>query len=93
MTIPASIAIWFLFFVAVAFVSLSFGVRTDEEAGTSKVPGQADSAPYRFNLIRHLARAALIATGLFLLYDLNWIYGWIGIDGFDFYRRIYGDKG
>ena len=41
MSLPASIAIWFLFFVAVAFVSLSFGVRTDEEAGTAKVAGQA----------------------------------------------------
>ena len=38
-------------------------------------------------------RSALIATGLFLLYDLNWIYGWIGIDGFDFYHRLFGDKG
>ena len=92
MSIGASIAIWFLFFVAVAFVSLSFGVRTDEEAGTAKVAGQADSAPYRFDLKRHLARAALIATALFVLYDLNWIYGWVGIDSFDFYRRIYGDR-
>ena len=93
MSIPASIAIWFLFFVAAAFVTLSVGVRTDEEAGTPKVPGQADSAPHRFSLPRHLARAALIATALFLLYDLNWIYGWVGVDSFDFYRRVYGEKG
>ena len=93
MSIPASIAIWFLLFVAVAFVSLSFGVRTDEEAGTAKVPGQADSAPHRFSLPRHLARAALIASLLFLLYDLNWTYGWVGIDSFDFYHRIYGNQG
>ena len=93
MSIGASIAIWFLFFVAVAFVSLSFGVRTDEEAGTERIAGQADSAPHRFDLRRHLLRSALIATGLFAVYDLNWIYGWVGIESFDFYHRLYGDKG
>lgn len=93
MSIAASVAIWFLFFVAVAFVSLSFGVRTDEEAGTDKIPGQADSAPHRFDLKRHLLRAALIATGLFALYDLNWIYGWVGLEWFDFYHSIVGNAG
>ena len=89
MAIGASIAVWFLFFVAVAFVSLSFGVRTDEEAGTAKVAGQADSAPHKFDLKRHLIRSALIATVVFALFDLNWIYGWIGIEAFDFYHRIF----
>lgn len=93
MSLPASIAIWFLFFVAVAFISLSFGVRTDEEAGTQKIPGQADSAPHRFDLTRHLLRAAAIATALFALYDLNWIYGWVGIESFDFYHRLFGKQG
>lgn len=93
MSIGASIAIWFLFFVAVAFISLSFGVRTDEEAGTPKVAGQADSAPHRFDLARHLLRAALIASLLFVVYDLNWINGWVGIDSFDFYHRLYGNEG
>ncbi len=93
MSLPASIAIWFLFFVAIAFISLSFGVRTDEEAGTAKVAGQADSAPHRFDLRRHLLRAALIATLVFALYDLNWMKGWIGIDSFDFYHRIFGEQG
>lgn len=93
MSIPALIAIWFLFFVAIAFVTLSFGVRTAEEAGTERVPGQAESAPHRFDLKRHLRRAALIATGLLIVYDLNWMYGWVGIENFDFYHRLYGDKG
>ena len=90
MALEPAIAIWFLFFVAVAFVTLSVGVRTDEEVGTIKVPGQADSAPHRFDLKRHLVRAAVIATVVFALYDLNWIYGWIGVDAFDFYRRFGG---
>lgn len=93
MSVAASIAIWFLFFVAVAFISLSFGVRTAEEAGLERVPGQADSAPHKFDLRRHLLRAALIATGVFLLYDLNWIYGWVGIESFDIYHRLFGNGG
>ena len=93
MSLAASVAIWFLFFVAAAFITLSFGVRTDEEAGTARVAGQADSAPHRFDLQRHLFRAALIATLVFVLYDLNWIYGWVGTDSFDFYHGIFGDKG
>jgi predicted secreted protein len=93
MSIGASVAIWFLFFVAVAFVSLSFGVRTSEEVGAERVAGQADSAPHRFDVRRHVLRAALIATLLFVLYDLNWTYGWIGIENFDFYHRIFTNDG
>ena len=45
MQIGSIIAIYFLFFSASAFVLLPFGVKTDEEVGAEKVPGQADSAP------------------------------------------------
>ncbi len=50
MKLGSILAIYFLFFAASAFFLLPFGVRTDEEAGTPKVPGQADSAPHRFDL-------------------------------------------
>lgn len=86
MTISSIVAIYFLFFVATAFVTLSIGVRTDEEAGTPKVAGQADSAPHHFDLARHLLRAALIAMGVFALYYANWAYGWIRIEAFDFFN-------
>ena len=86
MTIGSTVAIYFLFFVATAFVTLSIGVRTDEEAGTAKVPGQADSAPHRFSLPRHLLRAALIAVVVFVLYYANWTFGWITPEDLDFYN-------
>ena len=79
-------AIFFLFFAASAFFLLPFGVRTDEEAGTPKVPGQADSAPHQFDLKRHLLKAALVAALLFGIYYVNWAYGWITLDDVDFYR-------
>jgi predicted secreted protein len=85
-SIVSIIAIYVLFFVASAFLLLPFGVRTDEEAGTPKVPGQADSAPHRFDLPRHLLKAALMALILFGLYYANWTYGWIGIEDLDFYN-------
>jgi predicted secreted protein len=86
MTIGSIVAIYFLFFVASAFVTLSIGVRTDEEAGTPKVPGQADSAPHGFDLPRHLLRAAIIAAVVFALYYANWTYGWVGVEDLDFYN-------
>jgi predicted secreted protein len=86
MSFSSIVAIYFLFFVASAFITLSIGVRTDEEAGTPKVPGQADSAPHQFDLPRHLLRAAILAAVLFGLYYANWTYGWINVEVFDFYK-------
>jgi predicted secreted protein len=86
MTVGSIVAIYLLFFVAGAFLLLPFGVKTDEEAGTPKVPGQADSAPHRFDLPRHLLKAALLALLLFAFYYANWTYGWIKVEDLDFYN-------
>ena len=86
MNFTSIVAIYFLFFAFSAFVLLPFGVRTDEEAGTPKVPGQADSAPHRFHLKLHLIKAAILAAVLFGLYYANWTYGWITPDDLDFYH-------
>ncbi len=85
------VAIYFLMFVASAFVMLPFGVKTDDEVGNAIIPGQARSAPHRFNLPRHLLRAAILAGVLTALFDLNYIFGWITPDDLDLYRRIFGD--
>ena len=60
------------------------GVSSFDTAG---MPGQADSAPHRFNLKRHLIKAATVAALLFALYYVNWIYGWVTPDDLDFYHR------
>jgi predicted secreted protein len=82
------IAIYFLFFAASAFFLLPFGVRTDEEAGTPKVAGQADSAPHKFDVKRHLLKAALLGAILFAIYYANWTYGWVTPDDLDIYHRL-----
>ena len=78
-------AIYFLFFAASAFLLLPFGVKTHEEVGEELVPGQAESAPHRFDLKRHLLKAALLAAVLFAIFYVNWTYGWITADDLDFY--------
>ena len=82
----AIIAIYFLFWVSAAFLMLPFGVRTDEEVGKPRVPGQADSAPHRFDLPRHLIRAALLGAVMFALSYANWHYQWVTIEDLDFYN-------
>lgn len=80
------LAIYFLIFCFTAFLLLPFGVKTYEEAGAERVPGQADSAPHRFDLRRHLMRAAVVSAVLTALYVANFIFGWIGVDDLDFYN-------
>ncbi len=86
MSLGAIVAIFFLFWISAAFLMLPFGVRTDEEVGNARVPGQADSAPHRFDLRRHMARAAVLGAAMFALYYANWTYGWVGPEVFDFYN-------
>jgi predicted secreted protein len=84
---PGSIvAIYFLFFSASAFILLPFGVRTSEEAGEKLIPGQAESAPHRFDLKRHLIKAALLGAVLFAIYYANWTFGWVTPDDLDLYH-------
>ncbi len=80
------LAIYFLFWVMTAFVLLPFGVRTHEEAGEAKVPGQAESAPANFRPGHVALRATAIAAVVTGLYVLNYIQGWIGVDDLDVTR-------
>jgi len=80
------LAIYFLIFCFSAFVLLPFGVKTHEEVGGERIPGQADSAPYRFDLRRHLLRAAALAVLLTGLYVANYQFGWVTVDDLDFYN-------
>ena len=86
MALTSIIAIYILFFAFSAFLLLPFGVRTDEELGRPRLPGQAESAPHAFDVTRHLAKAALLAAILFAIYYANWTFGWITPDDLDFYH-------
>ena len=84
MQITSIAAIYFLFFVMSAFVMLPFGVRTADEAGEAKVPGQADSAPVDFRPGKVAARASVIAALATALFIANYQNGWITVADIDF---------
>ena len=86
MKLTSIIAIYFLFLAGSAFVLLPFGVKTTEEVGGERIPGQAESAPHQFDVKRHFLRAALLAAILFAIYYANWTFGWITTADLDFYN-------
>lgn len=79
------LAIYALFWVMSAFLMLPFGIKTHDEAGVEKVPGQADSAPANFRPGRVVLRATVLAALLCALYVANYINGWIGVDDLNFF--------
>lgn len=83
-------AIYALFWVMTAFVSLPFGVKTSDELGMEKIPGQADSAPANFRGGPLVLRSTIIAALLTGLYVANYNYGWIGIEDIDLFSRPRG---
>jgi predicted secreted protein len=74
------LAIYFLFWVACAFIQLPFGVKTHDEAGIPKVRGQADSAPVQFRPGRIMLRAMAFAAALTALYVANYSQEWVVMD-------------
>jgi predicted secreted protein len=78
------LAIYLLFWVLSAFVILPFGVKTHDELGLEKVPGQADSAPGNFSPKAVILRTTMLSAILFALYYSNYVYGWIDRSSFDF---------
>jgi predicted secreted protein len=88
MKLTSIAAIFVLFWVMSAFLVLPFGVRTAEEAGIAKVPGQADSAPASFSVARVAKRATVLALVLFGLFYLNYTQDWITVEMLDVTRWV-----
>lgn len=78
MKFSSAVAIYALFLALSAFLVLPFGVRTHEEAGAERVPGQADSAPHIFRPGKIVIRALLLSAVTFGLYYANYVNGWVG---------------
>lgn len=91
MAITSIAAIYFLFWVMSAFLMLPFGVRTAEEAGEAKVPGQADSAPVNFRPGKLALRATISAAVLTALFVANYTYGWVTAADIDFFPKPPGN--
>ncbi len=77
------LAIYVLFWAFSVFLVLPFGVKTADEAGIEKVPGQAESAPHAFNMRRVALRVTVVASVLFALFYANYVFGWVTADMVD----------
>lgn len=77
MTITSALAIYVLFWVITAFIVLPIGVRTHDEMGVDKVPGQADSAPANFRPGKVVLYTTLISAVIFGLFYANYVNGWV----------------
>ena len=82
------LAIYVLFWAFSVFLVLPFGVKTAEEAGEERIPGQAESAPVRFDLKRHFLKAAAVALVLFAIFYANWAFGWVSASDLDIYHAV-----
>lgn len=92
MSFGSALAIYVLFWSFSVFLVLPFGVRTTEEAGGERVPGQADSAPHDIRLGRIALRVTVVATILFVLFQLNYYYGWITPASVDLFGRMAAER-
>jgi predicted secreted protein len=78
----SALALYLLFWTFTLFLVLPFGIRTSDELGKAKVPGQAASAPHHPQMGRKLAWTTLISAIFFGLFWLNWEMGWISREAF-----------
>ncbi len=80
MKIGSAIAIYLLFWMLTLFAVLPWGVRTSDEAGEARGPGEADSAPANPMLWRKAAWTTVIASLLFAAFYANYVEGWIALE-------------
>ena len=84
------VAVYVLVWVLCAFVVLPFGIRTHEEAGHEKTPGQADSAPANFRPGVVILRTTILAFVICGLVFLNYEEGWISMQDLDVFGQPAG---
>jgi predicted secreted protein len=82
----SALAIYVLFWVMSAFLVMPFHVKTEDEAGETLVPGQAESAPANFKPVRIAIWTTLVASTSFALYYANYTNGWLTAETFDVFR-------
>jgi predicted secreted protein len=84
------LAIYFLLWVVCAFIVMPFGIRTHDEAGHEKIPGQADSAPANFQPLKVILRTTILSAAVFALIFLNYREGWITAKDVDLFGQPEG---
>lgn len=83
MTWQSALAIYMLFWTLTVFLILPFGVRTSEEVGEELVPGQAGSAPAKFDGKKVAIRTTILSAILFAIFLANYNFGWVTAEMMD----------
>ncbi|MEN2785328.1 DUF1467 family protein [Sphingomonas qilianensis] len=86
----SALAIYILFWAFSVFFVLPFGVRTSDEAGVPRVPGQSESAPHTFAAGKIALRVTIVATVLFTVFMLNYVNGWVLAKDLDLFGAMAG---
>jgi len=80
------VMIYILFWTISAFLVFPFHIKTTEEVGGERVPGQADSAPHVHRPLSIMVWTTIVASVLFAGFYLNFKHGWIGAETFDLFH-------
>lgn len=76
------VALYFIFWWFSLFLVLPFRLKSSSEPEVH-VPGQAESAPPRFSVLRTVKWTTIVAAVLFGAYYANYVNGWLTIDMID----------
>ena len=79
MSLPLSIALYFVIWWTTLFAVLPIGVRTQGEAG-EVVPGTPASAPVKPRVLWVVGVNTLVATVVFVIVYTGVVQGWVPLD-------------
>jgi predicted secreted protein len=82
------LAIYFLFWAFSAFLVLPFFGRRLTDVDAAPVPGQAESAPVHFPAGRVTLWVTIVATVLFVAFQLNYSFGWVRADDLNWLGQL-----
>lgn len=88
MSIPTSIAVYFIVWWVCLFVVLPFGVRNAHEAGESVTEGNEAGAPVSPMLVKKVVATTALSVAVFVLVWGQVTYGWIGFEDIPFLGRF-----
>jgi predicted secreted protein len=85
MSLAFAAAIYLIIWWIVLFAMLPIGVRTSEEAGEAAVPGSADSAPHKPNLLAKVLATTVVASIVFAIVYVIVVHQVITLDDIPFF--------
>ena len=79
MSLPTSIAIYFIIWWVVLFAVLPWGIRSQVEAG-EVVPGSDPGAPHLPKLLSKVVWTTIVSAVVFAIFEVIYRYHLVGLD-------------